>query len=123
MQMADARAKTYQSLRQAARQILLQIGSPLKPDELIQRALDAGLIATTGKTPTASMAAQLYTEIQQHGDSSVFVKAGKGRFGLRAWVQSPGPVPKASTRTAKIVPIVADPLETLVAEVLTAQYE
>jgi hypothetical protein len=76
------------------------------------------------------MAAQLYTEIKQHGASSIVVKVGKGRFGLRAWGDRQGQASKApvpSTRVAgggaPVVPISVDPVERLIAEVMTAQYE
>jgi HB1, ASXL, restriction endonuclease HTH domain len=128
--MAGAQAKAHQSFREAAHQILAQAGVPLKPDEIVERALAAGLIATRGKTPPATMAAQLYTEIKQHGASSIVVKVGKGRFGLRAWGDGQGQASKAavpSTKVAgggaRVVPISTNPVDGLIAEVMTAQYE
>ena len=69
--MADAHAKSRLSFRQAAEQILDQLKTPLKPEEIVRHAIDAGLLVTTGRTPINTMAAQLYSEIQQHGNSSM----------------------------------------------------
>ena len=122
--MADAQTKSRLSFRQAAEQILHQAKSPLNADEILERALAAGLIVTTGRTPVASMSAQLYTEIRQRGASSTFVKVGKGLFGLRAWGAAPPPTSaKRRNTSGRIVPMSPDPAERLAAEVMTAQYE
>src|SRR6266542_1598640 len=90
-EMADAEARRHLSFRQAAEQILREAMTPLKPDEIVKRALADGLITTSGKTPIASMGSPLYTEIQQHGEESAFVKYGRGEFGLREWSFRPPP--------------------------------
>jgi hypothetical protein len=121
---AQAKGKLHLSFLQAAEQVLLQAKSPLKPDQIVQQALAQGLVQTVGKTPAATMAARLYTEIQQHGASSVFVRTGTGVFGLRAWGHEQ--IPSSTTALGKPrrpVPISLDPVERLVAEVMTAQYE
>jgi hypothetical protein len=122
--MAETQTKGHQSFRQAAEQILRQAGTPLKADEIVKRAITDGLIATSGKTPVATMGAQLYTEIQQRGEASVFVRAGRGLFGLRAWGGTHAPTTKKTVgESGRVVPISIDPVERLIAEVMTAQYE
>lgn len=112
--MAGAQTEGHLSFLQAAEQVLRQAKTPLKPEEIVKWALSERLIATTGKTPVASMGSRLYSEIKRQGDASTFVKDGKAQFGLREWrIKPPAPV----------VPIVADPVERLAAEVMTAQYE
>lgn len=116
------------TFRAAAQKVLAEAGEPLHPRVIAERALAGGLVTTTGKTPDATMAAQLYTEIQAHGEQSTFVPAGKGLFGLRAWGIGglPPGRPAAGSKVArppKVVALAQDRAERLAAEVLTAQHE
>jgi len=57
--------------------------------EITKRALDQGLIYTEGKTPAASLYAQVLMEIKRctlRGETPRFVKHGKGMIGLRKWM-------------------------------------
>ena len=48
----------------------------------------AGIIETTGKTPSATLASLLYTEIKDEANGlrqSLFYKAAPRVFGLREW--------------------------------------
>jgi hypothetical protein len=122
--MADAQDQQRLSFRQAAERILNTAKMPLKAEELVKRALADGLLVTTGKTPVATMAAQIYSEIQQHGATSTFVKSGKGLFALRSWDAVQGPTPKQTADPPdRVVPISTDPVERLASEVLTSQYD
>src|SRR3712207_1146584 len=85
----------------AAQVILAEASQPMHPSEITERGIAAGLIKTTGKTPAASMAAQLYTNINLYGEQSPFVKTGKALFGLRAWGMPPATVAAAHTAAAK----------------------
>jgi restriction system protein len=68
----------------AAHKVLAEAGEPLHAHVIAERALATGLLRTGGKTPWATMAAQLYTDIQRRGDGSDFVRVARGAFGLRA---------------------------------------
>jgi len=124
----DELAATRLTFRAAAQKLLAEAGEPLHPRVLAERALAGGLVKTTGKTPEATMAAQLYTDIQAHGEQSTFVRVGRGLFGLRAWgIAGPPPKkPRAASKMAslpKVIPLAQDGAERLAAEVLTAQYD
>ncbi len=67
----------------AAYTILKTAGQPLHFEEITQRALAQKLIAPQGLTPEATMGSRLYTDTKQEG--SLFVRAGKGVFGLAQW--------------------------------------
>lgn len=76
------------SFVEAAYQILKRKGHSLSAEEITSAALSGGLISTSGKTPSATMSAQLYMDIKNKGNVSRFVKAEKGKFALKEW---PGP--------------------------------
>lgn len=44
-----------------------------------------GLINCNGKTPDATMASALYTDLKQRDVNSIFVRPHEGLFGLREW--------------------------------------
>lgn len=69
----------------AAYQILKEKQIPLTAEEITKIALDKKLIKTSGKTPAATMGAKIYVDIKRNGNNSLFVKVGKGKFGLREW--------------------------------------
>lgn len=72
----------------AAYEILKQAGQPLHYREITERALAQGLITTAGKTPEATMNAQLAINIkraEEGGPPTPFVRVGRGIFGLREW--------------------------------------
>jgi hypothetical protein len=53
--------------------------------EITKAALQRGFIKCSGKTPDATMASALYTDIKRHISESVFVRPREGLFGLREW--------------------------------------
>jgi hypothetical protein len=53
--------------------------------EIARAALKKGLIKCSGKTPEATMASALYTDIKRKELSSVFIRPREGLFGLREW--------------------------------------
>jgi hypothetical protein len=69
----------------AAYEVLVSENRPLRTEEITDRALKKGLLRTAGKTPSATMGAELYTDIKTHRDNSVFAQLGKNRFALRKW--------------------------------------
>src|SRR3712207_6060978 len=130
----------------AAQVILAEAGQPMHPSEITERGIATGLIKTTGKTPAASMAAQLYTNINLYGEQSPFVKTGKARFGLRVWSTPAASVTAGHTSAAKapteqaipsestqlavqpptptpVVTLARDPAERIVGEILKTQLE
>lgn len=61
---------------------------PMHYLEITKIALDNGWLATSGKTPEATMYAQIIQEIQRlrkRGEIPRFVQCGKGRVALSAW--------------------------------------
>lgn len=73
------------SFKDAAYQVLKRENKPLNIQEITQIAKKKHLLISSGKTPEASMGAQLYTDIKKLGDKSLFVQLGKNKFGLREW--------------------------------------
>ena len=62
---------------------------PLHYRVITEQALAQGLVQTAGKTPEATLYAQVLTEIKrktQRGDVPRFVRHGKGMVGLRKWM-------------------------------------
>eukprot|EP00891_Asterochloris_glomerata_P000532 jgi/Astpho2/532/Aster-x0023 len=53
--------------------------------EITRVALSRGLINCQGKTPEATMASALYTDVKRKQGASVFTRPQEGLFGLREW--------------------------------------
>jgi len=70
--------KTFKDL---AFEILKQAGKPLHTKEITKRALQMGLV-TEGKTPEATMSAQLILDINRLGEKSRFIKVGPSTFDI-----------------------------------------
>ena len=73
------------TFREAAYKVLLSEKRPSRIEDITRIALERGLLRTAGKTPNATMGAQLYTDIKTNKGKSVFVQLAKNRFGLREW--------------------------------------
>ena len=71
------------SVQQAAIQVIRETGRPLTAKEITDRILSQGLWRASGKTPTATVAARLYTDIKKLGGASPFVLVGPQTFALR----------------------------------------
>ena len=74
----------------AAEQILNRFAGrrPMHYREITDRALELGLLATEGRTPAATMAAAIGSEIrrrEEQGERPRFVRHGPGMVGLSAW--------------------------------------
>jgi restriction system protein len=62
---------------------------PMHYREITDKVLELDLIHTEGRTPAATLYAQVLTEIKRHtlrGDTPRFAKYGKGYVGLRKWM-------------------------------------
>jgi len=73
------------TFKDAAYKVLLTEKRPLRIEDITDIAFRRGLLRTVGKTPNATMGAQLYTDIKTNKENSVFAQLGKNRFGLREW--------------------------------------
>ena len=74
-----------------AQKVLEEFGSkkPMHYKEITEKALQKGWLVTSGKTPQATMYAQVITEIkrqQKRGERPRFVKHGRGYVGLSQWM-------------------------------------
>jgi restriction system protein len=81
---------THLSFTDAAEQVLDKYAgkSPMHYRAITNTALELGIIATAGKTPEATLYAQIITENQRRtrrGERPRFVRYGKGYVGLTKW--------------------------------------
>lgn len=87
------------TFEEAAYEILKQAGQPLHYREITERALQQGLIESTGKTPAATLNSQIAVSIKnarEGGPPSRFYRAGRGILGLVEWEETGSrPVPAA----------------------------
>ncbi len=66
--------------RNSAIQVLKQAKKPLHYKEITEIALEKGLLETDGKTPEASMNAQIIMDIKNKGKASDFIKTDTATF-------------------------------------------
>ena len=79
------------SFNDCAQKVLEEFGGkkPMHYKEITEKALKNGWLVTSGKTPEASMYAQVITEIkrlQKRGERPRFVQHGRGYVGLTQWM-------------------------------------
>lgn len=87
---ARATGKSY-SFTDSAEKVLEEFGhkKPMHYRDITSKALEEGWLRTEGKTPEATMYAQILSEIQRYqlrGEQPRFVKHGKGFVGLSRWM-------------------------------------
>lgn len=70
------------SFKDIAYQILKEAGKPLHSKEITKIALQRGWLKTAGKTPEATMNAQLIVDINAKKEKSRFIKTAPSTFGL-----------------------------------------
>lgn len=70
---------------EAAYHILETCGSPLHYKEITKRIMDQGLWHSSGKTPDATVNANLAMDIKEKGASSKFQRVAEGVYALRSW--------------------------------------
>lgn len=80
------------------------MGSPYPAGEIARAALKRGLIKCTGKTPEATMASALYTDIKRKEGQSIFIRPHEGLFGLREWIEQGVAFQVSKTKSASTVP-------------------
>lgn len=71
------------SFKSIAIKVITEAGKPLHYREITRLATEQGLLKTDGKTPWATMNAQLSMDIVKNGENSQFYRAQPGYFGLR----------------------------------------
>ena len=69
----------------AAANVLGSEGRSLRVEELTERMLSQGVWSSAGRTPAATVHAQLATDVKKKGPKSRFVRTAPGTFGLRSW--------------------------------------
>ncbi len=74
--------KAKVSFKEAAQIVLKNADDPKTAKEITAIALEQGILETDGRTPEATMAAQLYVNINKN-PKSIFQKVGKGLFTLK----------------------------------------
>ena len=77
--------KSNMTLGQKAAEVLRQANEPLHYGEITRRIMKTGAWQPVTKTPDASVNSAMVIDIRDHGDSSVFIREGRGIYGLRAW--------------------------------------
>jgi len=84
---ADARAGPGGGgvFKTAAAEVLRQEKRLMSTGEITRVGLERGILVCNGKTPEATMASSLYTEVKRREATSIFVRWREGLFGLRAW--------------------------------------
>jgi len=70
------------SFKDVAIQILQEVGKPLHSNEITKIAISKGWLKTAGKTPEATMNAQLVVDINKNGEQSRFIKTGPSTFSI-----------------------------------------
>jgi len=73
------------TFKHAAYKVLSTEKRPLRIEDITDIAFKRSLLRTAGKTPNATMGAQVYTDIRTNKENSAFVQLGKNKFGLREW--------------------------------------
>jgi restriction system protein len=89
---------SYLTYKEAALRVLREVGQPLSAQEITQRAIEQGLINPQGLTPDATMAAQLYTDINRRRAASLFRKEGRNLFGLAEWEKGVSGITRLAAR-------------------------
>ena len=75
--------------REAVISVLKEAGEPLHSNEITERVLKAGLWATKGKTPAATIGAMLASDVKAKGAASEFVQVAPSTFGLKEFEAKP----------------------------------
>ncbi len=79
----------------AAQRVLTQAGEPLHYREIAKRGIEKGYWKTDGKTPEATVNAQLAIHIKKYGPKARFCRTAPGMYGLTtsAGSHAPGGLP------------------------------
>ena len=86
--------------KSAAVEVLHREKRLMTTGEISKLALEWGLLKCSGKTPEATMASSLYSDIKRHNTAAVFIRPQEGMFGLREWIQQGLMPPEAGVLSA-----------------------
>lgn len=86
-------SKSVMPALEAARVILEQASEALHYREITKRILAQGLWHTSGKTPAATISAQLSTSAKKDGSASPFIHTSRGHYALNTSFSSSCPSP------------------------------
>jgi restriction system protein len=89
---------SYLTYKEAALRVLRQVGQPLSAQDITRQAIEQVLINPQGLTPDATMAAQLYTDINRRRAASLFRKEGRNLFSLAEWEKGVSGIVRLATR-------------------------
>jgi predicted NUDIX family phosphoesterase len=76
---------TNRNFKKAAIWALEQEGKPMTVDLIVEKAIEAGELTTTGQTAPNSMRARISEDIRKKKIESLFIRIGPNKFGLRKW--------------------------------------
>jgi hypothetical protein len=82
LQTRSGRANGMMSGKDAAFRVLQEEGRPMRAREICDLAHEKGYCNMPGKTPWATIASTLTTDINENGKSSRFKKVGAGLFAV-----------------------------------------
>jgi DNA-directed RNA polymerase delta subunit len=81
----DLQNSKKMSYKQAALFLLERERRPMTAREIVSIAINEGLIESSGKTPDATLAGQIYTEMQRAGEQFPIKLVGPRTYGLKEW--------------------------------------
>jgi DNA-directed RNA polymerase delta subunit len=79
------------SFKEAAMIILSREARPMTAKEIVAVAINEGMLQSVGKTPDASLAGQIYTDIHRNKETSLFVIVGPRTYALKSGPATPPP--------------------------------
>ena len=82
---SGASSPSAMSALSAVETLLAEVGHPLSYTDITRLIIEKGYWKTEGKTPEATINAQLAVNIKKHGNQSRFQRTGPGLFALRSW--------------------------------------
>jgi hypothetical protein len=111
------------TFKEIAHQILKESGKPLRYKDITKIALERGWLKTAGKTPDATMNAQLVVDINTKKEKSLFVKTGPSTFALNPEIKSTVTVKaeKISEKKYKVSPNISSKQKGDIAEARIAE--
>lgn len=104
--------QTMNTFKEVAYEILKEAGKPLHYKEITKIALKRGWLKTAGKTPEATMSAQLIVDINTNQEKSLFLKTAPATFNLN---------PKVKKAKKEVATALAEPKWTIAEGVSTKQ--
>jgi restriction system protein len=84
--------------------VMKEAGQPLRAEEITKRIIEHGLWETAGKTPVATVEANLNTDIKEKGTSSRFLRVDKGTFTLNELAVTNQPIIETPLDTPITIP-------------------